>query len=185
MAAVEVPLAPRSLTLSALTSVGLIALVALADFAPPLRALGDWLCALTSSPGHTATVASGVSAVALMLLSLGISLRKRWRWPERISLSTWRAVHGSVNLVAALTLVVHTRLHAGANLSRALLAVTALTMVSGAAAAGIVAAAHRLRPRAAAGIQRRFALAHVVASAPLLALLAVHVLGMLYFLGLP
>jgi nitrite reductase (NADH) large subunit len=137
-------------------------LVALALGAVAFTPLPDWLEALRSRGWSWV---SGGAAVSFMLAGLFVARRRR---------GAWRELHAWLNVGAALTLVAHTRLRLGDNLTLALAGLTVLLLGSGALVA--------LFPRLP---KRWLAISHIALALPLPALVVLHMLTGLYFLGLP
>lgn len=123
---------------------------------------------------------TGAAIVALSLAGLLLSLRKR---VPRFTFSDFhglRVLHGVIGAATLACLAAHTGLHLGAHLNRALMIDFLATALLGAVAGAFAAAPGGGDPAAEA--RRRLVFrAHLVAFLPLPVLVALHVLGALYF----
>lgn len=123
--------------------------------------------------------ASGYALVALVLLSLAISLRKRWRAAARGDTALWRIAHVGLAALAALLLLAHTGGRVGINLNLALSASFLVALLLGAVCALAVAREHR--GTAAVRLRRRMTWIHLLCTWPLPALLVAHVVKAYFF----
>jgi nitrite reductase (NADH) large subunit len=124
---------------------------------------------------------SGYGLVGLCVLSLGVSLRKRWRRFQVADVSLWRSVHGLLGALTLLVFFLHTGLHVGTRMNLVLtidfLAVTILGAVAGA----VAALSDRWAPVTARNRRLRTAWVHVLVTWPLPILVALHVMAVYYF----
>ncbi|UQA59408.1 FAD-dependent oxidoreductase [Polyangium aurulentum] len=125
--------------------------------------------------------ASGYTLVVLCVLSLGVSLRKRWRRFQVGDVPLWRSAHGVLGALTLLVFFLHTGLHAGARMNLVLtidfLAVTILGAVAGA----VAALSDRWAPVTARNRRLRTAWVHALVTWPLPILVALHVMAVYYF----
>ncbi len=122
--------------------------------------------------------ASGYAVVALALVGLVLSLRKRWRRFSYGDVAGLRVLHAALGVAALVCLGCHTGLRAGERLNAAL----TLDFLAASALGGLAAAAHALGDATASPQRRLLATrAHLVVLLPLPALLGLHVLGAYYF----
>lgn len=124
---------------------------------------------------------SGFSLLALALLGLLMSLRKRLPKLPLGAFANWRLLHVTLGVLALALLVLHTGLDGGQNLNRWLLADFLLLLAVGGLASALLAAEHRLPPSLARRARQLLVWGHIVAVWPWPALLAVHVLTVYYF----
>jgi nitrite reductase (NADH) large subunit len=124
---------------------------------------------------------SGYGLVGLCVLSLGVSLRKRWRKFQVADVPLWRSAHGVLGALTLLVFFLHTGLHAGSRMNLVLtidfLAVTILGAVAGA----VAALSDRWSPVAARNRRLKTAWVHVLVTWPLPILVALHVIAVYYF----
>jgi nitrite reductase (NADH) large subunit len=121
---------------------------------------------------------SGFVLVALVLLSLAITVRKRAR-AARGDTAWWRLVHVGLAIVAAALLLAHTGGRVGIRLNFALSMSFVLALVLGALTALAVAREHR--DSGAVRVRRRMAWVHLACTWPLPALLVAHVMKAYFF----
>jgi len=124
--------------------------------------------------------ASGYSVLALSLLALALSLRKRVKKFGFGDFSLWRVAHAALAVLILAGLAVHTGGRLGANLNLLLMASFLGVIALGAAAGGMVALEHRLGARGAR-LRRVWTWAHLLVFWPVPVLLAMHVLKSYYF----
>lgn len=122
--------------------------------------------------------ASGYGLVALVLVSLAITWRKRLR-AARGDTALWRIAHVSLAALAGLVLLAHTGGRVGANLNLALSLTFLVALALGAVSAVTVAREHR--GVAAVRTRRRMTFLHLMLTWPLPALLAAHVVKAYFF----
>ncbi len=123
---------------------------------------------------------SGYTLLALGLIALGLSARKRISRINIGDYGLWRAAHVVLGLAALAVLVLHTGLRLGNNLNFYLLASFLVLTKLGSVAAAVVAV--ETRPTRASRRGKQFAtLAHIVLAWPLPALLGFHILSVYYF----
>jgi nitrite reductase (NADH) large subunit len=150
---------------SALALAITLALVALPALPPPSTALGDRALALLDARAFK--LATGFAATGLAAASLLLAARRRLRWFSVGSPAAWRTAHLVLGALAALAVLAHTGGRLGANLNLALVLSFVVVAATG-AAAGLLAG-------------RCLGWIHVLALAPLPALLGLHVLAAFYF----
>jgi hypothetical protein len=121
---------------------------------------------------------SGLAVVALVVVGLVLSLRKRWRRFPYGDVARLRVLHGALGAAALVGLACHTGCHLGERLNRLL----SLDLLVACALGGLAAAATALGDPVVGRLQRLFATrAHLYVLLPLPVLLALHVLGAYYF----
>jgi hypothetical protein len=124
---------------------------------------------------------TGYLLAALCVLSLGISLRKRWRRFSFGDVSVWRAVHSAVVAASLVMLFLHTGLSAGSNLNFVLFVdFLGATLLGGVAGLVVIMSEH-WTPLAARNRRLHAAFLHVVLTWPLPILVTLHVLAVYYF----
>jgi nitrite reductase (NADH) large subunit len=124
---------------------------------------------------------SGFGLIALAVLGLLFSLRKRSsRFPWG-SFSGWRFLHSAIGAASVAALGIHTGFHAGANLNRVLMFCFTGVLISGALAALITSLEHRLSATWGAALRRGWRAAHVFVFWPLPVLTFFHVLAFYYY----
>lgn len=124
---------------------------------------------------------TGFTLLAMMAVSLLMSLRKRFNFSWMGGLSAWRLGHAVLGLVCAVALVLHTGLHLGVNLNFLLMLDFLLVLTVGALTGLAVALSHRLSPLRARQLRLTFNRLHIVVSWPLPALLLSHIVSVYYF----
>jgi nitrite reductase (NADH) large subunit len=137
----------------------------------------SWLDGLWRS--GTARQVTAFAMLGLILIALGLSVRKRWRRFRLGSMDLWRLLHGLVGLSALALLVLHTGLRSGHNLNRALL--VDFVAVNGLGAVVGVAFASDGGRRASRTWARALRLVHASLMWPLAALLGFHILAAYWF----
>ncbi len=125
---------------------------------------------------------SGYTLAGLVLLfTLVLSLRKRWRKFQFRSLPLWRGAHAIFALLALGLLGLHTGLQAGEGVSFMLLLSFLFTALAGAGAALAVARESKMSPLKAKRIRRMANDLHLILAWPLPLLLGVHIAMVYYF----
>jgi len=124
---------------------------------------------------------SGYVLVAVCVLSLGISLRKRWRRFQVADVALFRAIHGIVTAASLVLFFAHTafRVGHGLNLVLALAFLSAMTV--GAVAGAVFVLSDRWAALAARDRRLRAASVHILVLWPLPILIALHVLMVYYY----
>ena len=123
---------------------------------------------------------SGYSVLALSLLALLLSLRKRIRRFTLWDFAHWRSAHVLLAALTLAALAVHTGGRLGANLNFILMAMFLALVGAGSIAGGIVALEHRLGAHGGR-LRRAWIRMHLFLSWPVPALLGMHVLKTYYF----
>lgn len=124
--------------------------------------------------------ASGYGVLALSLLALALSLRKRVKKLAVGAFAGWRVAHAALAILALAGLAAHTGGRLGSNLNLALMAAFLGVMALGVVAGGVVALEHRLGARGAR-LRRAWTWAHLLLFWPVPVLLGMHVLKSYYF----
>jgi nitrite reductase (NADH) large subunit len=124
---------------------------------------------------------SGYTLVALALVSLLLSLRKRWKRFAFSDLPIWRMIHGSLGTLTLVVLVFHTGLHLGKNMNRVLMIDFLALTVLGAVAGGVTALSHWFSPVTARNQRLVWYRAHLILFWPLPVLLALHIAVAYYY----
>lgn len=124
---------------------------------------------------------TGFTMLGLTVLTLLLSLRKRWRRFAWLDYPVWRVVHAVLGAMAVAVTLLHTGLQAGNGLNAGLL-VNFLGLIGlGAMTALVVALPTSERAPSQRLVQRSLQWGHVVLAWPLPALLALHVLTVYYY----
>lgn len=179
------PLSPALLSLSVLATVATV-LFAARSFASvgALAASSSWrdpraLEFLWRSSGWQEV--SGYLILALLAVSLTLSLRKRWRGFLLGSRTRWRVLHAAAALTSLGVLALHTGLDAGGNLLASLTACILAVFVSG-GLLGVLFAFREIRPGSSAWHLRRVLwCVHIALLWPLPVLCIFHVLAVYRF----
>lgn len=124
---------------------------------------------------------SGFTLLGLSVLSLMMSLRKRWRLVKFGAYAWWRILHAMLGLLTLIVLSAHTGFRLGANLNQVLIVDFLLLTAVGAITGGIASVEHRLPAAMAASWRKLSARVHLLLSWPLPALLSIHILSVYYF----
>lgn len=132
----------------------------------------------TTSAGKQVT---GYAVLILGLVSLLLSLRKRWKRFSYSDVPALRVLHGALGAGALLALILHTGLHLGKNLNRTLMIDYLALVLLGAGAGLFVSQSHRFPPLTARNYRLVSFRAHLILFWPLPVLLALHVLGSYYY----
>ncbi|MEN8167603.1 MAG: cyclic nucleotide-binding domain-containing protein [Pseudomonadota bacterium] len=124
---------------------------------------------------------SGYSAGGLMLLGLGMSLRKRWRRLKSGPFAWWRIWHAIAGLLSLVLLVMHTGLSLGQTFNHWFVLTLLATMVSG-SLVGLFIVLENHRPNLLCHrLKDWLNRLHIALSWPIAALLIIHVLSVYYF----
>jgi nitrite reductase (NADH) large subunit len=124
---------------------------------------------------------TGYALLGLCVLSLVLSLRKRWKRFSWLDVPTFRAIHGVIGALTVLALYVHTGLSLGAKINF-WLATDFLVVIGVGAVAGVVNAISRRWSPVAARDRRLLSLrAHLVVFWPLPVLVLLHVFQVYYY----
>src|SRR5690606_29068888 len=124
--------------------------------------------------------ASGYSLLALTLVALSLSLRKRWPRVRLGSFGGWRALHAVLGIGLAAALVVHTGGRFGSQLNAGLAISCTGLLLAGALAAGVVSRAHRLDAANARRLRSALTWVHILLFWPVPVLLGFHVFKTYY-----
>ena len=135
-----------------------------------------------AAPGRLLKLWTGYTTLGLAGASLLLSLRKRWSRFAVLDVPLWRAIHGCLGLGALVSVCIHTGLHLGSGLNRALVVDFLAAVVLGSVASVVFAAGPRLSPAESRDRRRRFSELHVAILWPLPILLGLHILAA-YFYG--
>jgi nitrite reductase (NADH) large subunit len=119
--------------------------------------------------------------VAVCLLSLGISLRKRWKRFQFADVPIFRAVHGVVTAASLLLFFMHTGFSVGNGLNFVLTVAFLAAMVIGAVAGAVFAFSDRWSSLAARDRRLRVSWVHILVLWPLPILIALHVVMVYYY----
>ncbi|MFT3770822.1 MAG: FAD-dependent oxidoreductase [Minicystis sp.] len=155
-------------------------LTLLAPALPPARSF-DGLHLDTIIVDRFVRQATGYAVIALSLVGLILSLRKRVKHFAWSDVAGARAIHGVVGVLALACLFLHTGLHLGVRLNRLLMLDFLAISVLGAVAGVFAAASGGADPAAAQARRLLVFRVHVLLFLPLPILVALHVLGAYYF----
>jgi nitrite reductase (NADH) large subunit len=168
--------------LLALLVAALVATVVVGLVAPVRALLSLERAQLSRSAERWVRLTTGYAAVRLIAGTLVLTIRKRWRRFTALDVPAWRTVHAALGLGAAACVAVHTRLHPGAALNRALFMDFCAALFLGAAAGVVFGGSHFLPTRSIRGLRLRFSGIHAAILWPFPALLVLHILAA-YFYG--
>lgn len=124
---------------------------------------------------------TGFVLLGLALVSLVLSLRKRFKrftWGE---FGHWRAVHAVLGMITLVALVSHTGFRLGANLNYVLMLNFLALAFVGALAGAVTVLERRLSPRAGKRLRSFWTGAHVAMAWPLPVLVIMHIVMAYYF----
>ena len=158
-----------------------VLVLALAPPIPPSRSFDGGALFEPFLQTGAAKQASGFALAGLCLLSLGVSLRKRWRRFQFGDAALWRSIHAILGAASMLLFFLHTGLRAGTNINFALSLTYAAVIVLGAIAGIVFALSSRWSPLRARDRRLRATFVHVLLTWPLPILIAIHVLAVYYY----
>lgn len=124
---------------------------------------------------------TGYSVLALTVIGLVMSLRKRWRIFKLGDFNYWRVVHIALGVSVLAILLLHTGLQLGSNLNMALMLTFIGVAITGSIAGGVVALEPRLNPLTAKRIRSYINYTHLFLFWPLPVLLGFHIVSFYYF----
>ena len=121
--------------------------------------------------------ASGFTLLGLCVLSLALSLRKRWKNFSIGTVRGWRIVHSTLGVATIVGVGVHTGFRMGVNLNFALMASLVGVVLLGSLTALVTSLEHRLPAPWGGALRRSWTAAHVVCFWPMPVLVLFHVLS--------
>ncbi len=124
---------------------------------------------------------TGFSLLAMTVIGLLMSLRKRLNWQWMGNFSYWRLLHSLLGVACAALLIFHTGFHLGENLNQWLMFSFLGVLLLGAGAGVTTGLMHRIPAAYARRIQKTINYLHIVIAWPLPALLAAHIFSVYYF----
>ena len=124
---------------------------------------------------------SGYLLVAVCLLSLGITLRKRWKRFQFADVPIFRAIHGGVTAASLLLFFTHTGFSVGNGLNFILTVAFLSAMLVGAAAGAVFVFSDRWSALSARDRRLRASWVHILVLWPLPILIALHVVMVYYY----
>ncbi|NNL06998.1 MAG: FAD-dependent oxidoreductase [Gammaproteobacteria bacterium] len=124
---------------------------------------------------------SGFTMLGLMLVGLGISLRKRVNRIAMGDFSLWRYIHVFLGLSTLAVLIMHTGFRVGDQLNQLLMTNFLLLAIVGAVGSTVIAAEHRLPPMLAKKQRHAWTWLHIVLFWPFPILLGFHIVKGYYF----
>ena len=124
---------------------------------------------------------TGFILLALSIIGLLMSLRKRVKSKRWGDFSYWRMLHIVLGVVSALMLFFHSGWHLGENLNRLLMLDFLSVIILGSLAGLVVSLSHRLSPSNAQGVRKFWSWTHIVVTWPLPVLLAIHIFSVYYY----
>lgn len=145
---------------------------------PPARSF-DGLSADAIVSSRVTREASGYAIIALAVVGSALSIQKRVKRFARLDLPRVRALHALLGAAAIACAILHTGLHLGVRLDRAL--VIDFLALSALGAASALATALGGTDPASQSRRSRFSIAHVALLLPFPGLLALHVLRAYWF----
>jgi nitrite reductase (NADH) large subunit len=125
--------------------------------------------------------ATGYTMLALGLLSLSLSARKRFKWFAVGDVSLFRAVHGGLGALILIVLILHAGCRLGRNLNEALTIDFLMLAAIGAIAGGVTALSHWWNPVTARNRRRVWNAVHLVLVWPLPVLLILHIVSVYFY----
>ena len=124
---------------------------------------------------------SGFTMLGLMLVGLGISLRKRVNRFAMGDFNVWRYIHVVLGLSTLAALIMHTGFRLGDQLNLLLMTNFLLLAVVGAVGSSVIATEHRLPPMLAKRQRHAWTWLHIVLFWPFPVLLGFHIVKGYYF----
>lgn len=124
---------------------------------------------------------TGFVLLALSVIGLLMSLRKRIKNAKWGDFAYWRMLHIGLGVVSALMLFFHSGWHLGENLNRFLMLDFLFVIALGSLAGLVVSLSHRLPPSSAQGVRKFWSWTHIVVTWPLPVLLAIHIFSVYYY----
>ncbi|WP_455200484.1 FAD-dependent oxidoreductase, partial [Kaarinaea lacus] len=124
---------------------------------------------------------SGYSVLALTVIGLLMSFRKRWRLFKLGDFAYWRVLHIALGVTVLSLLVLHTGLQLGSNLNLVLMLTFLGVALTGSIAGAVVAMEPRLDPLTAKRARSYINYAHLILFWPLPVLLGFHIVSFYYF----
>ena len=124
---------------------------------------------------------SGFTLLTFTVISLVMSLRKRWSRFTLGDFPLWRFMHVVLGALTLAALFVHTGGRLGSNLNMMLMSVFLALSVAGSLAGGVIALEHRLSPGNGRRLRASWTWTHILLAWPIPALLIFHVLKTYYF----
>lgn len=161
----------------ALKTVAVLALVLLVPYAATVQVPWQWDMLWRESFWKQV---SGYSVLALTLMLLVLSLRKRVKRFTLGDFPLWRVAHVVLGALTLAGLAVHTGGRLGSNLNFLLMAAFLGAVLVGAVAGGVIALEHRLGA-SAVRLRRNWLWTHILIVWPIPVLLGFHVLKTYYF----
>ncbi len=170
----------KILLVASVMAISSVLVLALAPSIPPSRSIHRMFFDTFLRVG-VAKQATGFALVALCVLSLGVSLRKRWKRFRTSDVPVFRAVHAALGAASMLLFFLHTGLSAGSRINFVLTVDFVAVMVLGALAGTVFAVSSRWSPVAARDRRLRVSFVHLLLTWPLPILIALHVLAVYYY----
>jgi len=124
---------------------------------------------------------SGYLLVAVCVLSLGISLRKRWKRFQFSDVPIFRAIHGVVTAASLVLFFAHTGFHVGQGLNFILTVAFLAAIVIGAVAGAVFALSDRWSALVSRDRRLTASWVHILVLWPLPILIALHVVMVYYY----
>jgi nitrite reductase (NADH) large subunit len=124
---------------------------------------------------------SGFTLLALSLVALLLSLRKRLKCFSFGAFGSWRIVHAGLGLATLAALFVHTGMNLGRSLNFSVMATFLAIVFAGTLSGATAALEHKLANGKGLALRRWTTWIHIVAFWPLLILLGFHILTVYYF----
>ncbi|MEM8497885.1 MAG: FAD-dependent oxidoreductase [Pseudomonadota bacterium] len=124
---------------------------------------------------------SGFSLLAISVIGLLVSARKRLKWFANSHFSSWRIGHVVLGVMALLVLAAHTGFRFGSNLNLALMSTFTALVIMGGLMSIFIALEHKIEPRQVQLFRTGSLWAHVLLCWPIPALLGLHILKTYYF----
>ncbi len=124
---------------------------------------------------------SGYSLLALSVVALLLSLRKRVKKFSFSSFPVWRIIHVAVGFATVFGLAIHSGYRLGEGINYYLALSFIAVLIAGAASSIVVAVEHKIDLSLSRKLKNKFVWLHILAFWPLPALLAVHIFKSYYF----
>ncbi len=171
----------KSLGVGSVLAVLLVTLVCVVPGAPFAETVqGGWKLEVLWSEGWWKQF-SGYSLVALAVVGLLISLRKRWSAFSFADFAWWRVLHAALGVLTLLVLVAHTGFSLGNNANLYLMTNFLALAAVGGLAGGLAAGERRWGGMPARRLRHVVTRTHIFLLWPLLVFLGFHILSVYYY----
>ena len=167
-------------SISAIAAILIAAIIAWPPLPAPTSVLRDNLLAALWQDSYWQQV-SGYLLLGSVVLSMMISLRKRWKSFTWANFERWRLWHVALATFSLLLLIAHTGMSAGENFNFKLMAVFLAVVISGALAGPLIAWEERAGGTLLRTVRFWWVRIHIIIIWLFFALIPIHILSVYYF----